>query len=278
MVLHQVGELLQVGDGDLEGVHRAVVAGGAAVGLARCSRPSSRRCCEMSASRPGRSAVSTRSVTGRLKSPRTSQLHVDPALGVGGQRLVAADGVHGDAAAAGDEARRSGRRAPGCSSGRSAPARRRRRRCARRSRLLRPTSFLASSVTRPGRSSAPLRAVAVAAVLAGRLARLGELLRRAAAAAAAARAPPCRSPPRPAGPPRCGSRAPGRDALQLAVLEQLVEVEPEALELPAPASSRPSCRLFSRCCCLMKPRIRCWARLVLTKVSQSLLTGGRWGW
>src|SRR5260370_35020904 len=30
---HQLGQLLQVGDGDLEGVHRPVVAGGAAVRL-----------------------------------------------------------------------------------------------------------------------------------------------------------------------------------------------------------------------------------------------------
>ena len=53
---------------------------------------------------PGRSAVTTRIVTGRSILASLSQPHVDAALGIEIEALVAVAAVHGDAAAARDEA------------------------------------------------------------------------------------------------------------------------------------------------------------------------------
>src|SRR5450631_1356967 len=100
---NDVGELLQVRDSDLEGIDRALVPGGAAVGLADVDA--------LLAEDGGHLGKNPRSVHGEnserdrpLVVPVDVPGHVHSALGVSGQRPLAADGVHRHAAAASDEA------------------------------------------------------------------------------------------------------------------------------------------------------------------------------
>src|SRR6266852_9091917 len=99
---HQLGQLLQVGDGHLEGVHRPVVAGGAAVRLGDVHpllRESVRDLGEEARAIGGEHAQSDRPLEIAAHVP----LDVHPALRVGGERLLAAHMVHRYPSAPGDE-------------------------------------------------------------------------------------------------------------------------------------------------------------------------------